>query len=249
MQCRRRMPRRRGAGRSLDLSDAVMTSAPTDPDRDGVSTPDHDHAPAAGSPPVVAVLGLSTAVLVASVAFAHDLSPGDVSGTLQAAWVLSAIAVAFGVVALGWVSGTMPWVRPPRRRAGDVVGVLQLASFLSAAALLVAVGFELPGNAVGTPAPLGPSGTSTTTLPTVRGAPVIVGVRPGAGRVGTRVVVRGSGFIGVARVVFAGATAPVTAETATRIVTHVPPGAMTGTISVSTPLGTGHSPGAFRVAG
>jgi hypothetical protein len=225
-----------------------MTSVHSDPDH-GVPTPDHARASVSGPSPVVAVLALSAAALIASVAFARDLSPGDVSGTLQAEWVLSAVAIGFGVVALTWGSGSIPGIRPPGRRAGEAVTLLQMASFLSAAALLVVVGFELPGTTIGTPAPVESAGTTTTTSPTAPGAPVILGVRPGAARVGARVVVRGSGFIGVARVVFAGGTAPVTAETATRIVTHVPPGARTGTISVSTSLGTGHSPGAFRVAG
>ena len=195
----------------------------------------------------VAVLALSTALLVATVAFAKELSPNGVSGTLQATWVLSAVAVACGVLVLAWVSGSVGAERGTDRPVEDVVGVVQLATFLASVVLVVVLGFELPGSSAGTPVPVGSAAATTTTGAGVRGAPVISGVRPDQGRVGTRVVIRGSGLLGVTRVAFMGAYAAVASETATRVVVRVPPRARTGTISVTTSLGTGHSPGVFVV--
>ena len=213
---------------------------------------EHDHQTPAPGPasPVVAVLALSTAVLALSVVFEKNLSPNGVSATLEAAWVLAVVAVAFGVVALLLTAGVVPRPRAPVRRLLDAVGSLQLVSFLAAAVLLVVLGFQLPGAPDGTPVPVGSAGAAaatTTTLSSVRGAPVIAGVRPAQGRVGTRIVIRGRGLLGVTRVVFAGASGAVSAESPTRIVTRVPAGARSGTISVSTSVGTGHSPGVFTV--
>lgn len=84
------------------------------------------------------------------------------------------------------------------------------------------------------------------------GPVVITLVSPTQGEVGTTVSIFGKGFSPDAAqniVSFSGALAPVTAATANSIATSVPPGALTGLITVSTPLGTATSPEPFTVLG
>ena len=84
------------------------------------------------------------------------------------------------------------------------------------------------------------------------GAVAITLVAPSKGKVGTAVSIFGRGFSpdpvqnGVA---FSGASATVTAATTNSLTTSVPPGALTGPITVTTPLGTATSPEPFRVLG
>ena len=77
-------------------------------------------------------------------------------------------------------------------------------------------------------------------------------VTPTAGKVGTRVQIFGTGFSTTAAqnsVTFTGASASATDAAPTRLVTTVPSGAATGTISVTAPLGSATSAVVFRVLG
>jgi hypothetical protein len=77
-------------------------------------------------------------------------------------------------------------------------------------------------------------------------------VAPSKGKVGTPVSIFGRGFSpepSQNTVGFSGAIATVTAATATSLTTSVPPGALTGPITVTAPLGTATSPEPFTVLG
>jgi len=77
-------------------------------------------------------------------------------------------------------------------------------------------------------------------------------VAPSKGKVGTAVSIFGRGFSADAAqdvAFFSGAIATVTAATPNSLTTSVPPGALTGPITVTTPLGTATSPEPFRVLG
>jgi YD repeat-containing protein len=84
------------------------------------------------------------------------------------------------------------------------------------------------------------------------GAVAISLFTPPAGATGSAVQIFGKGFSGSAAqnvVAFNGAAATVTAAAANRLVATVPSGAMTGRISVTTPLGSATSAVDFRVLG
>jgi YD repeat-containing protein len=77
-------------------------------------------------------------------------------------------------------------------------------------------------------------------------------VSPDKGRVGTAVSIFGRGFSpdpAQNTVSFSGAIAAVATATATSLTTSLPPGALTGQITVTTPLGTATSPEPFTVLG
>jgi len=86
----------------------------------------------------------------------------------------------------------------------------------------------------------------------VPGPVAITLVTPARGKVGTTVQIFGSGFSPTATqdiVTFNGVRAEVSAATPNRIVTSVPAGAVTGPITVTSPLGSATSAVAFRVPG
>jgi len=77
-------------------------------------------------------------------------------------------------------------------------------------------------------------------------------VAPSKGKVETAVSIFGRGFSTDPvqnTVAFSGAIATVTAATTSSLTTSVPPGALTGPITVTTPLGSATSPEPFRVLG
>jgi uncharacterized repeat protein (TIGR03806 family) len=78
-------------------------------------------------------------------------------------------------------------------------------------------------------------------------APVITSVAPGSGTAGTAVTIDGSNFAGATAVSFNGTPGSVTVASATTITTSVPAGATSGTITVTSPNGSGSSPGVFIV--
>ncbi|HEX8551181.1 MAG TPA: S8 family serine peptidase [Abditibacteriaceae bacterium] len=78
-------------------------------------------------------------------------------------------------------------------------------------------------------------------------APTISSFTPSTGAVGTAVTITGTNFSGATAVKFNGVAATLTSNSATQIVTKVPTGATTGTISVTTPGGTVTSTATFTV--
>jgi YD repeat-containing protein len=86
----------------------------------------------------------------------------------------------------------------------------------------------------------------------IPGPVAITLVTPDRGTLGATVEILGKGFASTPEdnaVAFTGAPAAVTAATFTRLVTRVPPGATSGPITVTTPLGTATSPTPFRITG
>ncbi len=94
-----------------------------------------------------------------------------------------------------------------------------------------------------------PLGRATSATPfTVPLVPVITEFTPQQGLAGTVVVVTGRHFSGATQVRFGGVAAPTfTVNSATQLTATVPAGAITGPISVTTPLGLGVSGGFFTV--
>lgn len=83
---------------------------------------------------------------------------------------------------------------------------------------------------------------------TVFAAPAILRVSPASGRVGTAVVITGTGFTApVSAVKFGGRAAAFTVSGTTTITAKVPTGAVTGKISVTAAGGTAASSGSFTV--
>jgi len=68
-----------------------------------------------------------------------------------------------------------------------------------------------------------------------------------AGKVGSIVIILGNNLTGTTSITFNGTTAPLLKVTASAIETSVPTGATTGTVTVTTPIGTLNSNVAFRV--
>lgn len=90
--------------------------------------------------------------------------------------------------------------------------------------------------------------TSNVVGVTVISSPLVTGVSPSGGSVGTPVVITGSGFTGASNVAFNGASAAFTVVNDGQINTTVPAGATTGQLSVSTPCGTVNAPSLFTVS-
>ncbi len=83
----------------------------------------------------------------------------------------------------------------------------------------------------------------------VPGAPRIDGFQPASGPIGTSVTLTGVNLTGATAVGFAGTAATFIVGSDSAITTTVPAGAITGPITVTTPLGTGTSAANFVVGG
>lgn len=92
----------------------------------------------------------------------------------------------------------------------------------------------------------GGAGTSLRIF-TVNSLPSIDSFTPASGAVGTVVILSGAKFTGATSVAFNGVNAAFIVNTDERLTTTVPGGATTGSISVTTPLGTGVSSDVFTV--
>jgi len=77
--------------------------------------------------------------------------------------------------------------------------------------------------------------------------PVISGFSPTSGKVGSSVIITGTGLSQTSQVTFGGVKATITAVSATKVTATVPTGAITGKITITTPGGTATSAAAFTV--
>jgi hypothetical protein len=95
------------------------------------------------------------------------------------------------------------------------------------------------------------TGTSSTSFTVTGGGgnpPTVTSFSPGSGPVGTQVDVKGTNFTGVTQVTFNGTSDPsYVVNSSTDITAHVPTGASTGPIAVTTGNGTGTSSTSFTV--
>ena len=109
----------------------------------------------------------------------------------------------------------------------------------------------VPTNAVSGPITVvTPAGSSTSTAAftvTKRGAPVISSFSPLSGEVGTSVEIRGTDLAGVTLVQFNGVSAGFTNHPSGLVYAFVPTNAVSGPITVVTPLGTNTSSQSFTV--
>lgn len=151
-----------------------------------------------------------------------------------AAWLL-ALLLALGLA--GWAQAQQPVIHYVYDDLGRLVGVVD-PDGNAATYAYDAVGNILAisrHNAADTPGPV-----------------AITLVSPTKGKVGTEVLIFGRGFSADVTqnvISFAGAVVPVSAATPNSLTTSVPPGALTGFIMVTTPLGTATSPEPFTVPG
>jgi hypothetical protein len=96
----------------------------------------------------------------------------------------------------------------------------------------------------------GPGGTATSSEPftvATTPPPTITKFTPRSGLVGRKVVVKGTSLFGAISVTFNGIDAPISVDTSTQITTHVPAGATTGPVQVTTGAGTATSTSSFTV--
>ena len=91
------------------------------------------------------------------------------------------------------------------------------------------------------------SGTNTIGRIATSMTPWIYGKTPTSGAPGTRVTITGLNLSPATRVSFHGVPATIVSDTATSVVAIVPPGATTGRIMVTTPVGTAAGNDWFRV--
>jgi hypothetical protein len=78
-------------------------------------------------------------------------------------------------------------------------------------------------------------------------SPTMKSFKPAKGKVGKKVVIKGKNLSNATSVSFNGVTALITKDTATEIITKVPAGATTGSVTVTTPGGTAISTKTFKV--
>jgi hypothetical protein len=103
--------------------------------------------------------------------------------------------------------------------------------------------------------PAGTSGNVTVTTPggtltssrQYKVVPIISGISPGSGPVGSSVVITGTGLTQASKVTFGSKAAAFTVNSDTQVTATVPVGAVTNKISITTPGGKATSPSKFTV--
>jgi hypothetical protein len=135
------------------------------------------------------------------------------------------------------------------------VGTTAVSFNGAAAAFTVNSGSQLtatvPAGAVTGPISVTTAGGTTTSTSsfavTSQPAPGITGVSPSSGAVGSSVTISGSAFTGTTAVTFNGMAGAFSVVSDSTITATVPSGALTGSIGVTTPAGSGSSPATFGV--
>jgi hypothetical protein len=100
---------------------------------------------------------------------------------------------------------------------------------------------ETASNGSGSGSPV----VSSATAAVISDAPAITSFTPSSGLTGSSVTISGTAFTGATAVRFDGVKATFTVHSSTQVEATVPNGALAGTISLTTPVGTGTSAGVF----
>jgi uncharacterized repeat protein (TIGR03803 family) len=159
-------------------------------------------------------------------------------------------------------AGLKPFIQPvplKQGRVGGNVGILG-QNLSTATAVLFGAGtgtFTVTGSTFMNAKPGTGSTTGVITVKEPSGnllsplkfkiVPVITSFAPPTGAVGAQVILTGTSFSQATAVKFGTKVATFTVNSDTQITTHVPTGAVTGKISVTTPGGTGSSATVFTV--
>lgn len=106
---------------------------------------------------------------------------------------------------------------------------------------------KVPTNATSGAVSVTVSGKTVTSSARFTVLPAITSLSSTSGRVSSAVTINGTGFSGVRSVKFNGKSAGYTVNSSQRISTHVPSGATSGPITVTTSTGTATSPVSFTV--
>lgn len=182
----------------------------------------------------------------------NPLTPFTGTFTTVKAPTITDIAPEQGIIGTAVMITGTNFDSDPNRNQVDVNSIAALVTTASSTALTI----EIPNGATTGPISVTTSG-GTATSPTdfaVTPTPVITGISPTEGTVGTSVTLTGFNFDTVAannQVTFAGETDPIPAiiqnATATTIDITVPQNARTGDITLTNLLGTTASPEPFTV--
>jgi len=119
-----------------------------------------------------------------------------------------------------------------------VVSAIKITATVPAGATTGLVKITTPGG----------TATSASNFTVTPSAPAITSFSPATAKVGALVTVNGTNFTGATTVKFHGLAAAFTIVNATKITATVPAGATSGTITVTTPVGTATSANSFTVA-
>lgn len=160
--------------------------------------------------------------------------------------------------ALPTVSGFFPVAGPPGTNievsgSGFVAPVTVSFNGAPAAVTSLAPGLlraTVPNGATSGPIRVttpGGTATSGTSFTVSGGPPIIAGLLPSSGPVGTGVTISGSRLMGTTKVTFNGVSTPFTVASDEFVIVGVPAGATTGLVRVETPNGTATSPIPFTV--
>jgi len=112
--------------------------------------------------------------------------------------------------------------------------------------------FTVPSGAATGSAPVTvttPGGTSAGAAFTVLPPPTITSISPGSGPIGTSVTITGTNLTGTVGVMLGSVVTVPTSVSATQVVFTIPPGAVTGTITILNAGGSATSVDIFTVTG
>ncbi len=165
-------------------------------------------------------------------------TPGGTSTTTSSFVVLGAPSIASFTPANGFVGTSV------RVRGSNFAGATQVrlnntvVTFTTEGDTVIA--FNVPfGATTGAIRVTNPSGSATSSNSFgVFGAPVINNFTPDTGRAGGIITLNGANFLNVTSVLFNGTPAPYTVNSVNQVLATIPPGATTGTITITNPAGS-----------
>ncbi len=234
-----------------------VIASPTGSNADGWSNPttgycayhDDTHDPTidGGGPVAGPILAFTNLPYVADAGYACGAGLVNTPGTLDG--VGEAASHEFGETLTDQFPETTPpggWSTSAGAEIGDLCAYISAPSPGAAYNLTLATGTVvvqgLWSNAAG-----GGKGGCIQGSPVFTYSPVVTSFAPAKATAGTSVIISGAVLGGATSVTFNGVPAAITSDVATQLVVTVPPGATSGTISVTTPQGTATSTKKFVV--